>query len=168
MIIAIDGVSGSGKSSLAKEVAKELDYGFFSAGYFYRAITYEALKRNILDYQDDMLNILMNNLDIKLLYDESKSLTMFVNGEDITSYLHTEEISNSVAKYSLKPYIRENNKPLTSVQGIEINTMYHDEEIHILGYMMDVNNKDFQELIKFQNAARMKQIWIRSHLIQKN
>ena len=107
MIIAIDGVSGAGKSSLAKEVAKELDFGFFSAGYFYRAITFEALKRNITDDQDDMLNILMNNLDIKLLYDENKSLSMIVNGEDITSHLHTEEISTHVAKYSRKPYIRE-------------------------------------------------------------
>ena len=43
MIIAIDGVSGAGKSSLAKEVARELGFGFFGAGYFYRAITYAAL-----------------------------------------------------------------------------------------------------------------------------
>ncbi len=107
MIIAIDGVSGAGKSSLAKEVAKELNFGFFGAGYFYRAITYEALKRGISDTQDEELKIMMSELNIKLLYCENKSNIMVVNGENITNFLHTEEISSCVAKYSLKPYIRE-------------------------------------------------------------
>lgn len=107
MIIAIDGVSGAGKSSLAKEVAKELNYGFFSAGAFYRAITYAALSRGILDSQDGRLKLMMEELEIKLLYNENKTNVMFVNGEDITAFLHTEEISNNVAKYSVKPYIRE-------------------------------------------------------------
>ena len=47
MIIAIDGTSGSGKSSLAKELAKQLNFGYFSAGALYRAITVKVLNLNI-------------------------------------------------------------------------------------------------------------------------
>ena len=107
MIIAIDGVSGAGKSSLAKEVAKELNYGFFSAGAFYRAITYEAIQRGIMDDEDDALLDMMNEICIKLLYNENKTNVMLVDDKDITKFLHTEEISNNVAKYSVKPFIRE-------------------------------------------------------------
>lgn len=107
MIIAIDGVSGAGKSSLAKEVAKELGFGFFSAGAFYRAITYEALSRGILECEDELLKNMMNSIQIKLLYNENKTNVMLVDGQDITAFLHTEEISNNVAKYSVKPFIRE-------------------------------------------------------------
>lgn len=43
------------------------------------------------------------------------------------------------------------------IQGIEVNTIHDGEEIHILGYFMDTNNADFQELIKSQQHARVKQ-----------
>lgn len=43
------------------------------------------------------------------------------------------------------------------LQGVEINTMYKNYEVHILGYFMDVNNSDFKSLLKSQQQARMKQ-----------
>ncbi len=173
MIIAIDGVSGAGKSSLAKEVAKELDFGFFSAGYFYRAITYEALKRNILDNQDDLLHVLINNLDIKLVYDENKSLVMFVNGENITSHLHTEEISCNVAKYSLKPYIREKVRVLQRetknynsgivMEGRDIGSeIFPDAEIKVyVTCSAEIRAKrrvkDYEKLGEFVDAKKVEQ-----------
>ena len=137
MIIAIDGVSGAGKSSLAKEVARELGFGFFGAGYFYRAITYAALNRGILDNQDDELNIMMNELDIKLLYDENKNNVMILNGKDITKFLHTEEISLCVAKYSLKPYIRE------KVRGLQRETKNYNSGIVMEG--RDIGSEIFPD-----------------------
>ncbi len=50
-----------------------------------------------------------------------------------------------------------NNKSPEILPGVEINTIYKGYEVHILGYFMDLNNSDFQKLIKSQQQARIKQ-----------
>ncbi|MBR1753632.1 PHP domain-containing protein [bacterium] len=66
---------------------------------------------------------------------------------------HDNVLSYNVAK----KYIEDTNKDLTLVQGIEVNTMYKDEEIHILGYMPNVENSEFKNLLKVQQEARIEQ-----------
>lgn len=106
MIIAIDGTSGSGKSSLAKNVAKTLGFGFFSAGMFYRAITNKALSLNISPDDDESLKNMIETTKIIYTFDGSQNI-MKVDGIDVTENLHNENISENVAKYACKPYIRE-------------------------------------------------------------
>jgi len=62
-------------------------------------------------------------------------------------------------------YAKENGIEL--IQGVEINTLYKDYEVHILGYFMDINNSDFQKLIKTQQQARVKQAKEISSLLKK-
>ncbi|MBQ3819079.1 PHP domain-containing protein [bacterium] len=64
---------------------------------------------------------------------------------------------NVLAYDVAKKYIDENKKPLEIIRGIEVNTIYKNNEVHILGYFMDVNNSDFQEMLKFQQQARVRQ-----------
>ena len=66
---------------------------------------------------------------------------------------HDNILSYDVAK----KYIEANNINLELIRGVEINTLYKSMEVHILGYFMDVNNKDFQSMIKTQQQARIKQ-----------
>lgn len=106
MIIAIDGTSGSGKSTIAKELAKKLGYGFFSAGALYRAITVKVLNLEISDSDDERLMELATNTKIIYTYD-GKENTMQLDGMNITDKLNTEEVGNMVAKIACKPYIRE-------------------------------------------------------------
>lgn len=54
-------------------------------------------------------------------------------------------------------YAAANDKKLEIIQGVEINTIYKDYEVHILGYFMDVNNHDFQNMLKAQQNARIRQ-----------
>ncbi len=54
-------------------------------------------------------------------------------------------------------YINENNLPLEVVPGVEINTLYKGEEVHILGYYMDLEDKNFKEMLKKQQNARINQ-----------
>lgn len=56
-------------------------------------------------------------------------------------------------------YIKEKNlsDKIEIIRGIEINTLYKNHEVHILGYFMDPTNSDFVELLKMQQAARIKQ-----------
>ncbi|MCR5260373.1 MAG: PHP domain-containing protein [Candidatus Gastranaerophilales bacterium] len=71
---------------------------------------------------------------------------------------HDNVLSYPVAKnYLDKIQVADSPKPLILIPGIEINTIYKDYEVHILGYCMDMQNADFQKIIKYQQAARIKQ-----------
>lgn len=70
---------------------------------------------------------------------------------------HDNILSYGVAQNYLKKRKSEGKKIIEVIQGIEINTMYKDDEIHILGYFMDPENNDFKNLIKTQQLARVKQ-----------
>ncbi|MBR1424021.1 PHP domain-containing protein [bacterium] len=64
---------------------------------------------------------------------------------------------NVLAYDFAKNYIQKNNLKIELIRGIEVNTLYDNHEVHILGYFMDTNNSDFIELIKNQQQARVKQ-----------
>ena len=68
---------------------------------------------------------------------------------------HDNVLSYDVANNYLKSIGKENE--LEIIQGVEINTLYKNYEVHILGYFMDTNNEDFQKLIKNQQEARVNQ-----------
>ena len=68
---------------------------------------------------------------------------------------HDNVLSYPVAKEYLKNTGRADK--LEIIQGIEVNTLYKNYEVHILGYFMDVNNSDFQNMLKLQQQARVKQ-----------
>ena len=58
-----------------------------------------------------------------------------------------------------RKHIKENHleDKIEIIRGIEVNTLYKNYEVHILGYLMDVENKDFKDLIKTQQQARIRQ-----------
>lgn len=70
---------------------------------------------------------------------------------------HDNVLSYEVAQEHIAKLQKEKKKIIKVIQGIEVNTIHDGEEIHILGYFMDTNNSDFQELIKSQQHARVKQ-----------
>ena len=126
MIIAIDGTSGSGKSTIAKFLAKKMNFGFFSAGELYRAITVKALNLKIKENDEDKLQYMIENTKIIYTYDGTKNV-MLLDGMNITDKLHTEEVSNFVSKLSSKPFIRE------YVRHLQQDTANHNENIVMEG-----------------------------------
>ena len=66
---------------------------------------------------------------------------------------HDNILSHKVAN----DYVKKNNIDIEIIPGVEINTIYKGYEVHILGYFMDTNNSDFQNLMKSQQEARVKQ-----------
>ncbi len=66
---------------------------------------------------------------------------------------HDNVLSYDVAK----KHIEDNNINLKIIPGIEVNTLYKDYEVHILGYFPDVTNSDFISMLKTQQHARLKQ-----------
>lgn len=96
-IIALDGPAGAGKSSVSKMVAKRLNCTYLDTGAMYRAITYEALKRNISEEKEIVQMVENLNMDICAKED---IMHVFIEGEDITQYLRTSEVSSNVSRIS--------------------------------------------------------------------
>ncbi|MDO5307051.1 MAG: PHP domain-containing protein [bacterium] len=66
---------------------------------------------------------------------------------------HDNILSYNVAKN----YLATKDVDMKLIQGIEVNTLYKDYEVHILGYFPDVTKNDFKNLLKVQQQARIKQ-----------
>lgn len=97
MKIAIDGPAGSGKSSLAKEIAKRLGVLYVDTGAMYRAITLKLLK----EYESSYEEILKNT---KISFDGDK---IFLDGRDVSKEIRENEISNKTSEMSKKKIIRD-------------------------------------------------------------
>ena len=64
-------------------------------------------------------------------------------------------------------YLKTKDVDFKIIRGIEVNTLYKDYEVHILGYFPDVNKSDFKNLLKVQQHARIKQTKEILHLLAK-
>lgn len=89
LAIAIDGPAGSGKSTVAKIIAKELNFTYIDTGAMFRAIAYYCLKNNI-DFKD--ITSHLENINIYLKF-ENENQQIYLNGENITEFIRTQEIS---------------------------------------------------------------------------
>ena len=97
MKIAIDGPAGSGKSSLAKEIAKRLGILYVDTGAMYRAITLKLLKEDESSYEDILKNT-------KISFEVDK---IFLDGRDVSKEIRENEISNKTSEMSKKKIIRD-------------------------------------------------------------
>ncbi len=100
--IAIDGFSSTGKSTLAKQLAKHLGYIFVDSGAMYRAITLFALQNCYINNDFFDKELLINSLDaIKLHFEFNANLgyaEIFLNNENVEQEIRTIEVSNFVSK----------------------------------------------------------------------
>ena len=103
--IAIDGPAGAGKSTIAKRVAKELGYIYVDTGAMYRAIAY-YLVTNQIDIEDaEALNTACARITIRIAYEDGAQ-QVYLNDENVTPYLRTEETGNMASKSSAKAPVR--------------------------------------------------------------
>ena len=100
MIIAIDGTAGSGKSTTAKRLAKELDFLHIDSGSLYRVVTYFCII-NKISFNDARLGTILDDMSID--FDGRKIL---LNGKDVTLKIREHHISDSVSDYSSNIIIR--------------------------------------------------------------
>ncbi|NOY28658.1 MAG: (d)CMP kinase [Planctomycetes bacterium] len=88
MIVTIDGPAGAGKSSAAHSLAKRLGFRFLDTGAMYRAITLEAMRRQI-DWNDSgALASIAENLDLRITDD-----CVFLGGEDVTDAIRSFDVT---------------------------------------------------------------------------
>lgn len=102
--VAIDGPAGAGKSTIAKAAAKRLGYIYVDTGALYRAIAYNAVKNGIIDSTDSIISML-DNTDVELKYTNGVQ-AVYLNGEDVSDYIRTPEISMGASKVSAISEVR--------------------------------------------------------------
>lgn len=100
--IAIDGPAAAGKSTIARKVAESHSMIYVDTGAMYRAITYKYLQKGMPeDFQS-----LIENISLKLIYDEEKGQRVLLNGEDITDYLRSNEVTQNVSYVASEAPVR--------------------------------------------------------------
>lgn len=104
--IAIDGPSATGKSTLAKALAKELSFIYIDTGAMYRAVGLYNIRKNIdLNNEDDVVNTLKDiSIDIKYIDKEQR---IFLNGEDVSSQIREEKVGMAASIVSTYKKVRE-------------------------------------------------------------
>jgi len=99
--IAIDGYSSTGKSTIAKQLAKSLGYVYVDTGAMYRAVTLFAMRNGFVDEHHKDVDALVNSLDkIQLEFhynDELGFSEMYLNGENVEKEIRTMEVSQFVS-----------------------------------------------------------------------
>ncbi|MGN0960215.1 MAG: (d)CMP kinase [Coriobacteriales bacterium] len=109
MIIAIDGPAGSGKSTVAKEVAKMLGFHYLDTGAMYRSIAWLALERGISLDDDEAVADLARTETVVFSHEEGNPLPsgVAIAGHDITLEIRTPRIDKAVSPVSAIPAVRE-------------------------------------------------------------
>lgn len=106
IIIAIDGFSSCGKSTLAKALSKKLSYGYIDTGAMYRAVTFYFISNNI-DIQDiTLIQVALNNINIHFENVNGEN-HVFLNNIDIETEIRGLEVSNWVSEVSAISAVRK-------------------------------------------------------------
>lgn len=108
--IAIDGFSSTGKSTLAKQLAKHLGYIYVDTGAMYRAVTYYAMQNNYINEKEFNQQVLINDLPkIKLTFHFNPNLgfgEMYLNDINVENEIRTIEVSSFVSKVAEVSQVR--------------------------------------------------------------
>ena len=102
--VAIDGPAGAGKSTIAKAAAKELGFIYVDTGALYRAVAYNAVKTGAIDDEQKIINML-DSTKVELKYVNGVQ-AVYLNGEDVSAFIRTPEISMGASKVSAIPQVR--------------------------------------------------------------
>ena len=106
MIIAIDGPAGSGKSTVAKFIAKRLNYRYIDTGSMYRAVAWSAEKKDIDLSDENAVGQWVTQLKIEFVADPAGQQVK-VNGENATGLLKNEVVGRGAAKVAAQKRVRE-------------------------------------------------------------
>ena len=105
--IAIDGPASSGKSTVAKIIAKDFGYTYLDTGAMYRAATYIALKNQISPNEPSQLLELLEQYPISFGRAENGEQLVFVGDVDVTNPIRENEVTNAVSAFAAIPVVRE-------------------------------------------------------------
>ena len=105
--IAIDGPASSGKSTVAKIIAKDFNYTYLDTGAMYRAATYMALRNHLTENDVDEIVTLLETYSISFGRSENGEQLVFVGDVDVTHPIRENDVTNNVSWVAAIPEVRE-------------------------------------------------------------
>lgn len=140
MNIAIDGPAGAGKSTIARLVAKELQYVYVDTGSMYRAMTWLMMKKGIAPEQADEVLQHAQNVVIELV-PGPEGQRVLLDGEDVTAHIRTRQVNGLVSRYAqiegLRTHLVELQRQMALRKGVVMDgrdigtTVLPDAEVKI-------------------------------------
>jgi CMP/dCMP kinase len=104
-VVAIDGPAGSGKSTVARRLARRLGYGYLPSGMFYRALGWLALEAGTPLDDEAALAALADAAAIEVR-DDGAACRVLANGADVTEAMGAEAVSDAASRLSVFPAVR--------------------------------------------------------------
>lgn len=174
IIIAIDGFSSTGKSTLARAIAQELGYIYIDSGAMYRAVTLLAIKNQVIN--NDVIDRpklikLINNLKIEFRIDQGNKNVLFLNNKKIGGKIRSMDVSNYVSKVAAIPEVRKclvkeqrkmgSNKGLV-MDGRDIGTVVFPEadlKIFMSASPEIRANRRLCELREIDNSVKFNEVY---------
>lgn len=109
--VAIDGFSSTGKSTLAKELAKKLGYAYIDTGAMYRAVTLFAMRKGFIDakhFDKERLIADLSEIDLQFIYNAQKGFAeMYLNQSNVEEIIRSLEVSNFVSQVAALSEVRK-------------------------------------------------------------
>ena len=110
IVIAIDGFSSNGKSTMAKSLAKQIGYIYIDSGAMYRAVTLYCIQQNLFEdgkLNESRLHDEIKNIKIEFhLNKDTGAPDTYLNGEKVESAIRSMEVSSRVSIVSAIPFVR--------------------------------------------------------------
>ncbi|WP_137844683.1 (d)CMP kinase [Microbacterium sp. 2FI] len=134
IVVAIDGPAGSGKSSVSKQVARRLGYGYLDTGAAYRALAWHALKHGIDTSDSSSVLDVAGDFDVDISLDPDR-YRVRVGGVDVTDAIREPRVAEAVSGVARVPAVRQavtamframvaaSDRPGVVVEGRDITTV---------------------------------------------
>ena len=144
IVIAIDGHSSCGKSTMAKHLAKQLGYIYVDTGAMYRCVTLYAMENGLFSgksLDSDALEQRIDEVDISFMRDDTGALCAVLNGENVEKEIRSMSVSERVSMVAKQPFVRkklvEQQQLMGKEKGIVMDgrdigtTVFPDAELKI-------------------------------------
>ena len=126
--IALDGPAGSGKSTVAKIIAGRLDILYLDTGAMYRACALKCLKEGVDVTDEEKVNILIKDIDLKIRYENGTQVTV-LDGDDVSRDIRKPEISMLASTVSANKAVRMKMVEKQRVIASEVNCILDGRDI---------------------------------------
>ena len=122
IIVAVDGYSSCGKSTMAKELARETGYIYVDTGAMYRAVSLFCIRKNLLtsDAIDEAgVEEQLNKMHLEFKLNTDGKADMYLNGENVESLIRTLEVANGASRISTLGFVRRELVRQQQLMGIQ-------------------------------------------------
>lgn len=128
MIITIDGPIATGKSTIAKCLAREIGFIYFDTGAMYRCLTYGILKNNVNINDPQALNAFLKNFKFEIKIKHGDRF-YYVDNEDVTLNIRREDVTSHVSEISAISAVREKLVSLQRELAVGVNAVFEGRDM---------------------------------------